>query len=108
VNPFLAPRLFAAATIIANSFKVENVWQNVVILRMGKLQSIKGAVMLGVIPIIDAVIAVIDNRIQTTDFNAEQALTRNDSRVAAGADQIRFQPRVGTGMRPVAIRDTAR
>ena len=42
VNPYLAFVFFAAAAIIALSLKMANVWQKFVILRMGKLQSVKG------------------------------------------------------------------
>lgn len=45
VNPYLAPVFFVVAAIIAMSLKMANVWQNFVILRMGKLQSVKGACM---------------------------------------------------------------
>ncbi|MDQ2916376.1 MAG: slipin family protein [Pseudomonadota bacterium] len=54
-----------------------NVRQKFVILRMGMLRSAKGAGMLVIIPVLDNVIAVIDGRIQTTAFNAEQALTKD-------------------------------
>ncbi|NGY06633.1 slipin family protein [Solimonas terrae] len=88
INQVLALPLFAAALIIAASLKMANVWQKFVILRMGKLQSVKGAGMFGIIPIIDAVTAVIDTRIQTTGFNAEQALTRDT--VPVNVDAIIF------------------
>ena len=77
VNPYLALVFFAAAVTIAMSLKMANVWQKFVILRMGKLQSVKGAGMFAIIPVLDNVVAVIDERIQTTAFNAEQALTKD-------------------------------
>jgi len=55
---------------------------------MGKLQSVKGPGMFIIIPVIDNVIAVIDERIQTTGFNAEQALTRDT--VPVNVDAIIF------------------
>jgi regulator of protease activity HflC (stomatin/prohibitin superfamily) len=88
VNPYLAPVFFGAAIIIAMSLKMANTWQKFVILRMGKLQSVKGAGMFVIIPILDNVIAVIDERIQTTAFNAEQALTRDT--VPVNVDAIIF------------------
>lgn len=45
--------------------------------RKGKLQSVKGAGMLAIIPILGQVVAVIDGRIQATAFNAVQALTKD-------------------------------
>ncbi len=88
VNPYLAPVFFVAAAIIAMSLKMANVWQKFVILRMGKLQSVKGAGMFVIIPVLDNVIAVIDGRIQTTAFNAEQALTKDT--VPVNVDAIIF------------------
>jgi regulator of protease activity HflC (stomatin/prohibitin superfamily) len=88
VNPYLAPVFFGAAIIIGMSLKMANTWQKFVILRMGKLQSVKGAGMFVIIPILDNVIAVIDERIQTTAFNAEQALTRDT--VPVNVDAIIF------------------
>jgi len=88
VSHYLAMAFFAAAVIVAMSLKMANTWQKFVILRMGKLQSVKGAGMFVIIPILDNVIAVIDERIQTTGFNAEQALTRDT--VPVNVDAIIF------------------
>jgi regulator of protease activity HflC (stomatin/prohibitin superfamily) len=88
VTPYLAPVFFAAAIVIALSLKIANTWQKFVILRMGKLQSVKGPGMFAIIPLIDNVVAVIDGRIQTTAFNAEQALTRDT--VPVNVDAIIF------------------
>ena len=43
VHPYLAFVFFGAAAIIALSLKMANAWQKFVILRMGKLQSVRGA-----------------------------------------------------------------
>jgi regulator of protease activity HflC (stomatin/prohibitin superfamily) len=88
VNPYLGFALFVAAAVIAMSLKMANVWEKFVILRMGKLQSVKGAGLFAIIPVIDTVIAVIDGRIQTTAFNAEQALTKDT--VPVNVDAIIF------------------
>jgi regulator of protease activity HflC (stomatin/prohibitin superfamily) len=78
----------AAAVIISMSLKMANVWQKFVILRLGKLQSVRGAGLFMIIPIIDNIVAIIDERIQTTAFNAEQALTRDT--VPVNVDAIIF------------------
>ena len=88
VNPILAILFFVAAALVGMSLKMANTWQKFVILRMGKLQSVKGAGLFIIIPIIDNVVAVIDERIQTTAFNAEQALTRDT--VPVNVDAIIF------------------
>jgi len=88
VNTAWALAMFAAAALIAASLKMANAWQKFVILRMGKLQSVKGAGLFAIIPVLDSVVAVIDGRIQTTAFNAEQALTRDT--VPVNVDAIIF------------------
>ena len=88
IHPALGLVFLAAAAVVAMSLKMANVWQKFVILRMGKLQSVKGAGLFVIIPVIDSVVAVIDGRIQTTAFNAEQALTRDT--VPVNVDAIIF------------------
>jgi regulator of protease activity HflC (stomatin/prohibitin superfamily) len=88
VNPYAALVFLVAAAIIALSLKMANAWEKFVILRMGKLQSVKGAGMFAIIPVLDNVAAVIDGRIQTTAFNAEQALTKDT--VPVNVDAIIF------------------
>lgn len=87
-NLYLGVALIVVALIVAASLKMANVWQKFVILRMGKLQGVKGAGMFAIIPILDSVVAVIDERIQTTAFNAEQALTKDT--VPVNVDAIIF------------------
>jgi len=76
------------AVIIAFSLKMANTWEKFVILRLGKLHSVKGAGLFAIVPVIDNVVAVIDVRIQTTAFNAEQALTKDT--VPVNVDAIIF------------------
>jgi regulator of protease activity HflC (stomatin/prohibitin superfamily) len=80
--------LFVLAGIVALSLKMANTWQKFVVLRAGKLQGVRGPGMFAIIPILDNVVAVIDERIQTTAFNAEQALTRDT--VPVNVDAIIF------------------
>jgi regulator of protease activity HflC (stomatin/prohibitin superfamily) len=87
-NLYLGVPLFALAALVASSLKMANVWQKFVILRMGKLQSVRGAGLFTIIPVLDTVVAIIDERIQTTAFNAEQALTRDT--VPVNVDAIIF------------------
>jgi regulator of protease activity HflC (stomatin/prohibitin superfamily) len=88
VNPLLGLPFLALAAILALSLKMANAWEKFVILRLGKLHSVKGAGLFAIVPIIDNVIAVIDGRIQTTAFNAEQALTKDT--VPVNVDAIIF------------------
>ena len=63
------------AIIIGAALKMANTWEKFVILRAGKLRSVKGP-------------AVIDERIQTTAFSAEAALTKDS--VPVNVDAIIF------------------
>jgi regulator of protease activity HflC (stomatin/prohibitin superfamily) len=76
------------ASIVAQSLKMANTWQKFVVLRAGKLQGVRGPGLFLIIPVVDRVVAVIDERIQTTAFNAEQALTRDT--VPVNVDAIIF------------------
>jgi regulator of protease activity HflC (stomatin/prohibitin superfamily) len=87
-NLYLGVALLVAALLVATSLKMANAWQKFVILRMGKLQAVRGAGLFAIIPVLDNVVAVIDERIQTTAFNAEQALTRDT--VPVNVDAIVF------------------
>src|SRR6266568_839564 len=77
-----------AAVIIAASLKMANAWEKFVILRAGKLQGVRGPGLFLIIPVIGNVVAVIDERIQTTAFAAEQALTKDT--VPVNVDAIIF------------------
>jgi regulator of protease activity HflC (stomatin/prohibitin superfamily) len=58
------------------------------VLRFGKLHGVRGPGLFLIFPFTDAVAAWVDQRIQTTEFNAEQALTRDT--VPANIDAILF------------------
>jgi regulator of protease activity HflC (stomatin/prohibitin superfamily) len=76
------------ALLTLYSLKMANNWERYVILRAGKLSSVKGPGLFAIIPVIDSIAAVIDERIQTTGFNAEQALTKDT--VPVNVDAIVF------------------
>jgi regulator of protease activity HflC (stomatin/prohibitin superfamily) len=70
------------------SIKMAQQWERAVILRLGKLQAVKGPGLFILIPIVDAVATWIDQRIRTTEVNAEQALTKDT--VPVNVDAIVF------------------
>ena len=88
VSLWLGPLFFIAAVLVFLSVRVANVWEKFVVLRVGKLQGVKGPGFFMIVPFIDNVVAVIDERIQTTSFNAEQALTKDT--VPVNVDAIIF------------------
>ena len=77
-----------AAVLMALSLKMANTWQKFVVLRAGKLQGVKGPGLFWILPVLDSIVAIIDERIQTTAFNAEQALTKDT--VPVNVDAIIF------------------
>ena len=88
VNPWAGAPLVLLVILIALSLKMANAWQKFVILRAGNLLGVRGPGLFLIIPVIDSVAAVIDERIQTTAFNAEQALTKDT--VPVNVDAIIF------------------
>ena len=69
--------LCIVAILIPQSLMMANQWERAVVLRMGRLQAIKGPGVFWIVPILDRVAAWLDQRIQTTEFNAEQALSKD-------------------------------
>ena len=74
--------------LLPRALIVANQWERMVILRLGKLRAIKGPGLFLIIPFVDTVAATIDQRIQTTGFNAERTLTRDT--VPVNVDAIIF------------------
>ena len=87
-SPWLGAPFIIIALLIAAALKMANTWQKFVVLRAGNLQGVRGPGLFLIIPVIDNVVAVIDERIQTTAFNAEQALTKDT--VPVNVDAIIF------------------
>ncbi len=88
VNFGLSAVIFLAALLVLMSLKMANTWQRFVVLRAGKLQGVKGPGLFWIVPILDSVVAIIDERIQTTGFNAERVLTKDT--VPVNVDAIIF------------------
>src|SRR6185437_7409075 len=87
-SPYYAAPFILVALVIVLSLKMANAWEKFVVLRAGKLQGVKGPGLFLTVPVLDNVVAVIDERIQTTAFNAEQALTKDT--VPVNVDAIIF------------------
>jgi regulator of protease activity HflC (stomatin/prohibitin superfamily) len=86
---FAAAGLLAfIAVVIPRALMMANQWENAVVLRLGRLHAIRGPGLFLIVPFVDAVATWIDQRIQTTEFNAEQALTKDT--VPVNVDAIVF------------------
>lgn len=63
--------------LILLTLKMANQWERAVVLRLGRLDKIAGLGLFLIIPIVDQIAYWIDQRIQTTEFNAQQALSKD-------------------------------
>ena len=80
--------LVVLALLIPRSLVIANQWERMVVLRLGRLQGIRGPGLFFIIPFVDTVATAIDQRIQTVPFNAERTLTRDT--VPVDVDAIIF------------------
>ncbi len=63
--------------LVPQSLKMANQWERAIVLRLGRLHAVRGPGLFIVIPFIDAVPTWVDQRIQTTEFDAEEALSKD-------------------------------
>jgi regulator of protease activity HflC (stomatin/prohibitin superfamily) len=76
--PFaLAIVLVIVAFLVPRTLLMARQWERAVVLRFGKLRGIEGPGMFLILPFVDEVSSWLDQRIQTTEFNAEQALSKD-------------------------------
>ncbi|HEY2708693.1 MAG TPA: slipin family protein [Caulobacteraceae bacterium] len=80
--------LVVIGLFVPQSLMMANQWERAVVLRMGRLQGIKGPGVFWIVPILDRVATWLDQRIQTTEFNAEQALSKDT--VPVNVDAVVF------------------
>jgi regulator of protease activity HflC (stomatin/prohibitin superfamily) len=80
--------LVLSAALVPLSLLMARQWEKAVVLRFGKLHAIRGPGLFAIVPFVDQVATWVDQRIQTTEFNAEQALTRDT--VPTNIDAILF------------------
>ncbi|HEY2050927.1 MAG TPA: slipin family protein [Caulobacteraceae bacterium] len=85
---FVAGVLVLIGVLIPQSLMMANQWEKAVVLRLGKLLAIRGPGMFWIVPFADSVSTWIDQRIQTTEFNAQEALSRDT--VPVNVDAVVF------------------
>jgi regulator of protease activity HflC (stomatin/prohibitin superfamily) len=85
---WIAAVLVLIAALIPQLLLMANQWERVVVLRLGKLYAIRGPGLFVIIPFVDTIASWIDQRIHTTEINAEQALTKDT--VPVNIDAIVF------------------
>jgi regulator of protease activity HflC (stomatin/prohibitin superfamily) len=74
---FLAACVAIVGFLIPQAIMVADQWQRAVVLRLGKLLAIRGPGLFVIVPFIDEVSSWLDQRIQTTEINAETALSKD-------------------------------
>jgi len=74
---WVAGGLVIIAFLITQSIMVADQWERAVVLRLGKLTAIRGPGLFAIVPFIDNVASWLDQRIQTTEINAEKALSKD-------------------------------
>ena len=79
---------FVIALIVANAIKVADQWDKVVVLRLGRFQTLRGPGLFFIIPVIDTTPYWIDIRVITSSFTAEKTLTKDT--VPVDVDAVLF------------------
>jgi regulator of protease activity HflC (stomatin/prohibitin superfamily) len=84
--------VFLGATVVAMlvlfTIKIANQWEKAVVLRFGKFRALRGPGLFFIVPVVDQVTHLVDQRMRVTDVTAESALTRDT--VPVDVDAIVF------------------
>ncbi len=92
-----------AALLLLLSIHVADQWEKCVVLRFGRYHARRGPGMFLIVPIVDRVSAVIDERVRTTAVHSEVALTRDTLRV--NVDAVVFWQVWDAGKAALEVRD---
>ncbi len=84
--PFVGGILLGVFLLFA--LKVANQWERAVVLRFGRFMGLKGPGLFVLIPVIDQITQLVDQRVRVTDVSAESALTKDT--VPVNVDAIVF------------------
>lgn len=74
---WIAGSLAVLAFLIPQTIMIADQWERAIVLRLGRLQAIRGPGLFVIVPFIDDVASWLDQRIQTTEINAEKALSKD-------------------------------
>ncbi len=99
----IAVASFIVASILANSVKIANQWERVVVLRLGRFHRLAGPGLFFIIPILDMVAYRIDIRVITGTFKAEKTMTRDT--VPVDVDAVLFWKVVDPKMAALDVAD---
>jgi regulator of protease activity HflC (stomatin/prohibitin superfamily) len=87
-NPYWIVGGLLLGITAAQAPRVAQQWERAVVLRLGRFIGLKGPGLFWVVPYVDAVTRVIDQRVITTSFAAEQTLTSDT--VPVNVDAVLF------------------
>ena len=73
--PYVVVQLLGVYALFA--IRVADQWEKAVVLRMGRFRGLRGPGMFTMVPVIDSVSRVVDQRVRVTDVTAESALTKD-------------------------------
>ncbi len=82
----LGPGLVGLYLLFA--IKVADQWERAVILRFGKFRGLRGPGLFWIVPVVEVISHLVDQRVRATDVTAESALTRDT--VPVNVDAIVF------------------
>ncbi|MFZ5787180.1 MAG: slipin family protein [Acidobacteriota bacterium] len=89
---WMAPAIILPGVLLSLALlfgiKVVDQWEKAVILRFGKFRGLRGPGLFWIIPIVDMISHLVDQRVRATDVTAESALTRDT--VPVNVDAIVF------------------
>jgi regulator of protease activity HflC (stomatin/prohibitin superfamily) len=77
ISQVLTAIIIVIGLFISSSIKIANQWEKAVVLRMGKFIGLKGPGLFFIIPVIDTITKLIDQRVRVTYFTAESTLTKD-------------------------------
>jgi regulator of protease activity HflC (stomatin/prohibitin superfamily) len=79
---------FLLSIIISSAVRIANQWEKAILLRFGKYQGLKGPGLYFIVPILNTIPDVIDMRVITSTFTAEETLTKDN--VPVDVDGVLF------------------
>jgi regulator of protease activity HflC (stomatin/prohibitin superfamily) len=86
--PWGVAAIAVAAVLIGLSPQLAQQWERAIVLRLGRFQGTAGPGLFFIVPFIDRIAAVVDQRVITTFFKAEQTLTEDT--VPVNVDAVLF------------------
>ncbi len=95
--------LIVVIAILAMTIRIANQWERAVVLFLGKFIGVKGPGLFLIVPFLSRVAYMIDLRVITTSFTAEQTLTKDT--VPVNVDAVLFWQVVDVEKSALEVKD---